>query len=299
VSNEQDIRSDVFAVILGGTGLAGLALVKEAKKRGLTVVTVARRNADCNLDVSNTKELLSYLRKVRPRCVINTVAMINLDHCEKNPGEAYIVNAALVGHLSSFCQTEDVKLCQISTDHYYSGDAKFLHNEKSSIALLNEYARTKYAGECFALTNPSSLVLRTNIVGFRNWNEQPTFAEWVIRELTANNRITMFNDFFTSSIDVKTFSKAVFDLINADSTGVLNVASSECFSKMEFIQLLSSRLRLDISNCISGTVKTNSGITRAESLGLDVSCCESILGYKLPTLDAVVQSIAHGYEEFK
>jgi len=210
-----------------------------------------------------------------------------------------LTNAAIVGNLSSFCLDQNIKLCHISTDHYFSGDNDRLHDENSKVLLLNEYAKTKYAGECFALTNPNSLVLRTNIVGLRNWSGSPTFVEWAIGELASKKPITMFEDVYTSSIDVKTFSKALFELISKGASGLINLASSECASKKEFITRLAIRLGFDLSNCKVGRVNTNFGVARGESLALDVSYAESILGYKLPNLDSVIESIACEYEVSK
>ncbi len=62
---------------------------------------------------------------------------------------------------------------QISTDHYFCGQGDLKHDESAPVTLLNEYARTKYAGEAFALTNPEACVIRTNVVGFRGWEVRP------------------------------------------------------------------------------------------------------------------------------
>ena len=69
----------------------------------------------------------------------------------------------------------------VSTDHYWQGDGRLLHAEDAPIQLVNEYARSKHAGERFALSGSGpSLALRTNIVGVRGWKGRPTFAEWAV-----------------------------------------------------------------------------------------------------------------------
>jgi len=292
-------KSELNVLILGGTGMLGQALVREAKFRGLSYKTVSRKNADFNLDLTDRLSLINLIRNTRPQVIINSTGKTSLDDCEKYPGEAYLSNSSIVGNLSSVCMDLNIKTCHISTDHYFTGDSNKLHNENAQVQLLNEYAKTKYVAERFALLNPMNLVVRTNIIGFRGWPENPTFVEWVIAELLLNKKIIMFEDFYTSSIDVRTFSIFLFDLINKDACGIVNLASRECISKKDFITRLASCLELNLSNCIVGKVNSILGVSRAESLGLDVSYAENILGYKLSTTDDVINALCLEYKEFK
>ena len=198
--------------------------------------------------------------------------------------------------LTDYCRLRAVKLCQISTDHYFSGDGNLLHDETCQVVLLNEYARTKYAGECFALTDPNNLILRTNIVGYRGWAGLPTFVEWAIAGLVAVKPMALFEDFYTSSIDVSNFSKSLFDLLEKDACGLFNLAARESNSKSEFILRLAKKLKFDTSGCSTGSIRSLTEVCRAESLGLNVSYAESVLGYRLPDLESVVESLAKEYK---
>lgn len=165
------------------------------------------------------------------------------------------------------------------------------HSESDEISLLNEYARTKFAGEGFALTDPSSVVLRTNIVGFRH-NQAPTFLEWAIGALKRKEKMTLFDDFYTSSIHVLQFAKIIFDVIKQRPNGIFNVASSTVASKKDFIIALSQTLfNTAPVNYSVGSVKSLGTARRANSLGLDVTKIENFLGYAMPDLDQVMHSI--------
>lgn len=286
-------------LIIGATGLLGQALNVAAVERGVQPVGVARRGSDYSGDATDPVGLRRILDQVRPPLIINAAAQVNLDACEKDRGSAYLINAGIVASLADYCQESGARLCQISTDHYFSGDGGALHDEKCPVLLLNEYARTKFAGESFALSNPNGLVVRTNIVGYRGWPNQPTFVEWAIGELKSQRPMTLFDDFYTSSIDVKSFSNALFDLLENDVAGLFNLAARNSFSKLGFVSLLAERLGLSTANCRPGSVRSLAGIRRAESLGLDVSYAESILGYALPDTAAVINCLGTEYEEMK
>lgn len=282
--------------VLGSTGMLGQALCRVASRRGLNAVGVARQGAELVVDATNPPALRQTLDLIAPRLIINASAQTSLDACECDPSAAYMVNAHVVATLADYCTVHGLKLVQISTDHYFTGDADLLHTEESPVRLLNEYARSKYAGEAFASTCPDSLILRTNLVGFRAWPDRPTFVEWAISSLASGQHITLFEDFYTSSLDVLSFSEALFDLIEQNANGLLNLAAHESASKAHFLLKLAQALELSSMHCRMGSVRAIAGVPRAESLGLDVSRAETLLGRSLPDTDAVIASLVEIYK---
>ncbi|MBQ6516177.1 SDR family oxidoreductase [bacterium] len=283
--------------VIGSTGLLGQALIKESKKRGLDIVGIARTDADFDIDITNDSELEQFLQKNRFDVVINTVAIVNHKICDDFPEKAYIVNARPSAILAELSKMLGFKYVYISTDGYFSGDKNKKHNENSPVEFFNEYARTKYCGERFALTNPNSLITRTNIVGFKG-ADVPTFFEWALNAVKNQDEMTLFDDYFTSSISVAQFSSALFDLINKNATGLYNVASSEVSSKKQFIEKMAEVFGLDLKNAKTGSVASLNS-KRADSLGLDVTKAESLLGYKLPDLKEVLTKLKEEYNELQ
>lgn len=283
--------------ILGATGMLGRAMAAEGRRRRHSVIGIARSGADINIDVGNADELDAALICTQPDIVINCAAMTGVDACENDPGRAYLVNARPASILAESAAKLGAYMIQISTDHFFSGDGAVLHGEAAPVTLLNEYARTKYAGEAFALTDPGALVVRTNVVGFRGQAGNPTFVEWVIHALRHRLPVTLFDDYFTSSIDVGQFSAALFDLLPARPSGVLNIGACRASSKKEFVEALAKGLDLPTEHCAAGSVRSLSGAPRAESLGLDVSRVEQLLGRALPDLRDVVDSLSQEYRE--
>lgn len=284
-------------LLLGSTGLLGQALSKEAKKRNIEIIGVAHSNADFNLDITDDNALTELIKEQRPDIVINTCAIVNHKLCDEDTKLAYDVNARPSAVLANLADELGFYYVFISTDGYYNGDKDKKHTSEDKIWLLNEYARTKYAGECFTLTNKKALVVRTNIVGFRGRENQPTFLEWVINSLKEKSEMTLFNDYYTSSITVTQFSKALLDLLGKRPSGILNLASSEVSTKEGFITEVAKALEFSLENTKTGSVKNLTTSRRADSLGLDVSETEKILGYKLPGLKEVVMKIKGEYYE--
>ena len=283
-------------LVIGSTGMLGQALMCEMKRRGIEVIGIARMGADISCDIVDDRTLSNIILSIKPQIIINSAAMVSLAKCEEKSGYAYLVNARSASIISEISLKTGIYFIQISTDHYYTGDCNIKHTEEHPIRLINEYARTKYAAERFALTCPNALVVRTNIVGFRNKIETPTFVEWSIQNIENNSPITLFDDYFTSSIHVTQFSSALLDIIEKSPNGVLNLASREVFSKKTFICALAEKMGYPLTNVKIGSVFDVGDASRAESLGLDVGKAEAILGYELPTLDEVITSIVEEYE---
>jgi dTDP-4-dehydrorhamnose reductase len=283
-------------LLLGSTGMLGQTLYRNAKKKGYMVTGVARSGADRIIDVRSDSQLREVLYQEKPDVIINSAAITNLEYCEKNPEQAYLTNTRPAGILAEIARDIDAQLVHISTDHFFTGDGSKKHKETHPVTLVNEYARSKYLAECFVKLYDRSLIVRTNIVGFRGFPDNPTFIEWCIQMLEEKKSAVVYEDYFTSSIDTNRFSGIILDLIERDVKGVLNVASRDVSSKKEFINLLAMKIGLDISHAQPGSIQSLKEIPRAESLGLDVSKAEDILGYSMPGVNQVIKNLVDEYQ---
>jgi dTDP-4-dehydrorhamnose reductase len=286
-------------IIFGSTGMLGQAIQKEAQNRNYSITGIARKNADICVDIANDSSLKEILSSIKPDVVINTVAIVRHDECENNPARAYLVNARPSSILSDMCNKINAYYVHISTDHYFKGDKDKKHDETYPVTIVNEYARTKYAGEVFALLNTKSLVVRTNIVGFRHLPNQSTFLEWALKSIKNDLPMTLFEDYFTSSINVTQFSAHLFDLINKRPAGIINLACRDVSSKKKFIEAIAHGLKIRLSRVTTGSVFSLQGTSRAESLGLDVTKAETILQNRLPTFEQVISSIIEDYNNLE
>ena len=284
-------------LILGATGLFGQAAMHEAERRNIEAVGAARTNADVEFDISDAQAVRKTLRDLRPDVVLNAAALIEIAACEADPELARRINAEAVDTLAAAAESLNARFVQISTDHYWTGDGARLHDEDAPVTLLNEYAKSKYAGELAALKYRDSLVVRTNVTGFRGWSDRPTFAEWCMDVIEEDRPVTLFTDFYTSTIDASGLARAVFDLVEDGAVGLFHVASNEVLSKADFIRGLAKTAGRPLTLAREGSV---AGLVpaRAESLGLDVSKAEKALGYELPGASEVWRALVQQSEEY-
>jgi len=281
-------------LIIGGTGLAGRAIVAEARTRGLTVATLAR-TGDLAIDVRDEAALRQGLTGSGARTVVNCAAIVSAPACEADPGEAWRVNARPAAIVARHCRDAGVRFVQVSTDHYWTAEGRRAHAEDAPVTLINEYARTKYAAEGLALTDPEALVVRTNIVGWPSPNGG-SFAEWALGVIRTDRAADLYEDQFVSSLDIWTFAGGILDLAASPATGIVNLAASEVFSKAALVEGLATALGRPLTKARRASVKDQS-TPRADSVGLDVARATAILGRSLPGLDKVVASLAARLED--
>ena len=283
-------------LLLGATGMLGQAVRREAESRGRSVVGAARSGADVDVDITDDAAVGSAVASASPDLVVNCAAIVNHQGCEDDPDAAYRVNGRAVAVIAEAAAANGARLVHVSTDQYWTGDADAKHDESVPVRLINEYARSKYAGEAFARAYGDTLVVRTKVTGFRGADGRPTFIEWVIGALEAGEPMTLFDDFYTSTVDAPTLARALLDLASAGHTGLVNVASSDVSNKQEFIEAMAAELGLGDREFGTASVR-GMDPPRAESLGLEVGLAESALGRSLPGLSEVVAALVAEHRE--
>lgn len=284
-------------IVLGARGMAGQAFYKYFKERDFSVLGVARSGSDINLDlIYQFSDLECIFSSFRPSIVVNCAALVSLSLCEENEILSYEINSLLPKKLAISSDLHGFKLVHISTDHYYLfNEAPALHSENDTVYLVNTYAKSKYLGELYAASSNTSLIIRTNITGFRNSCFRPTFIEWMIDSIQSSTRIQLFTDFYTSTIDVSTFCCLVYLLIKESCSGLFNIASSESISKFQFASLLAKQMCVGLTGAVESSVE---GLQpkRATDLGLNCSKAESTLGLPMPSSEDVVRSLLEEYK---
>lgn len=99
---------------------------------------------------------------VQPDILCNAAAMHNVVECEKNPAQAFAVNATGVNNLAVACARQGARLIHVSTDYVFGHGGRRPYTETHLPAPLNVYAASKLAGEHLAAANcPNHIIVRT------------------------------------------------------------------------------------------------------------------------------------------
>lgn len=293
--------------IVGGTGLLGSNLLKLYNSMGIEVKAFSRTIPNNIEFISHhiidfdklELELYYYFQTWQPDIIINAIALVNLNECENQKVDCYKTNVEIAEKLAVVAKANHSYYIHISTDHYYN-DILHKHTENDPIVLLNYYAETKRQAEKNVLkTYENSLVVRTNIIGFRN-TETLSFFEWLHDALKNGTNIDLFTDFYTSPISVRELGKLLLKCHDNMLIGIYNIASSEVIDKYSFGMQVAKKFDLSDKYINKNTLKSfqkESNIKRASNLGLDVSKIEKALNAHMPSIDETITELLNEYKE--
>lgn len=179
----MDIRSTEKILLLGATGLLGSSLRSVLAEQGHLVFTHGRsEGADYLADISNQAATFQLLDEISPDVIVNLVGLTNVDRCEAEPAEAYLVNVKPVENICDWInqRSANCHLVQISTDQLYDGNGC---NDEQDVKLTNTYASTKYQAE-LAASSVSSTILRTNFFGLSHCSKRTSLTDWLFESLS-------------------------------------------------------------------------------------------------------------------
>lgn len=290
--------STLKVLMLGSSGLLGSSLVPFLVSRGHEVKTHSRGSeAQYQADISDPKDAYELLEKTKPEVIVNLVGLTDVDRCETQPNQAYLVNVRTVENIAKWIKQEKTPchLVHISTDQVYDGAD--LHTEET-VTLTNYYAFSKYAGELAAASVPSS-ILRVNFFGRSHCAKRVSLSDWIFRSLSNNHSIQVFDDVLFSPLAMSTLSEMIELIIQKKPIGVFNLGSHDAMSKADFAFAFTEEL--DISTRTMSRTSTNQ-VTflktyRPKDMRMNSAKFENTLGINLPKLRDEIKRVAKEYCE--
>lgn len=221
--------------IIGSTGMLGSTLYSYLKQRGVSVVGISRTVSeftDVYDDFLDFNSLGSKLKKYNLNVIINVAAITDLFQCQVNVAEAYDAHCRLSSVASSICDY----YVYVSTDSVYNETGRnSRYSEISSVRPSNVYALTKLLGEQPALST-NGLVVRVNIYGYGLFKPDGGLFQWVVNSCDNGVNITGYSNVFFNPVSVAFLSEVLYTNLTKKVSGILNVGSSECISKYEFVR---------------------------------------------------------------
>lgn len=117
------------------------------------------------LDLAAPDLIVAGVRSAMPDVVINAAAYTAVDQAEREPDAAHAINAVAVSVLAEEAKRAGALLIHYSTDYVFDGTKGAPYVEEDVPNPLNEYGRSKLAGEqAIRETGGPHLILRTSWV---------------------------------------------------------------------------------------------------------------------------------------
>jgi dTDP-4-dehydrorhamnose reductase len=274
-------------LITGGTGLLALNWAWALRDSWHVILGTHRHSVKLQGVSSqqlylNSEEKFGYqLDALKPDLVVHTAGMTNVDQCELHPDLAYEANVAIAHNVARATAVRNIKLIHISTDHLFSGDDIFYH-EESKPQPLNEYGKTKLLAEDRILaehTHP--LIIRTNFFCWGHAKRQ-SFTDWLLYNMWEGKKLTLFDNVYFTPILADKLILATHDLLEKGAAGIFNLAGNERLSKYQFAIEVCHAFNLPSMLIQRGKMINAQGSTRRPyDMSLNTDKAREMLGYSL------------------
>lgn len=282
------VKKKIKYLIIGSNGLLGNEFKKILNKS--TYMTLARTKSDYNIDLTKFKKLDFFFKNYQFQNVINCAGVTNLSFCEKNFEKCKKINSTFLKYLTLFSTKYNFKLIHISTDHFFKNKKFKLNKENSKLSPINKYALSKIIAEKYVKKNKKNLIIRTNFTGFKFNDLSSTFIGWLLNNLNNKKKINLFDDMFTSTLDVNTCALVVKKLIERKATGIYNIGTKNAVSKKNFAILFANKINKKINYKKISTQQLS--IKRGMYLGLDTSKTEKKINQKMINSSMAIKKLA-------
>ncbi|HOD50981.1 MAG TPA: dTDP-4-dehydrorhamnose reductase [Candidatus Hydrogenedentes bacterium] len=219
-----------------------------------TLIEADLSGAKVPLDLCDPERVRALIAdELRPDIVINTAAAHNVPECEKDPAQAFAVNASGVRDLARICHHARARLVHISTDYVFGNGARRPYVETDAPAPLNVYGASKVAGEYLAAAECRDLlIVRTSAI----YGHAPcrakggkNFVELMLHLAATKGAVKVVTDEVVSPTFTLALARQIRLAVEKAEPGVYHATSQGECSWFDFARAIfeetNTRVRLD------------------------------------------------------
>lgn len=176
-----------------------------------------------DLDITDFNAVMKVCRDMKPNVIIHCAALTDLSFCEKNPAEAYFVNAAGTYHVALAARAIGAKLIYVSTSDVFDGASEDPYTEKDAPNPTTVYGRSKHFGELAAAgILENHLIVRISwMFGGGPGRDNKFIGKILMQKDAAEIRAVM--DKKGSPSWAKDIARAIETLIEKDARGIHHI----------------------------------------------------------------------------
>jgi dTDP-4-dehydrorhamnose reductase len=230
-------------LLLGSTGKMGTAL-KEVFRRSYDLI--GKNSQD--FDAVDFKQVARLINDHKPDIVINAVALLGIDPCEKEPERALRLNTLYPKFLAERSKDSGFLLIHFSTDAVFSDKQDGFCKEGDSPRPLNIYGLTKYGGDCFVQNIAKKYYIFRLPVLFGETAKETQFVEKMLKKIRQGEKsLRISADIISSPTYSKDAAREVKRIIERKCAyGLYHICNAGKASLYDLIKEIIRNLDLDV-----------------------------------------------------
>ncbi len=218
-------------LITGANGQLGKDLMRILEER----VKVYGFNRN-EMDITSLEQCKEIIGKVRPDAIIHAAGYTAVDLAESDQDAAFRVNAVGSRNLAVAARESGAKLCYISSDYVFDGNASQPYNEYDRTNPCSIYGRSKRAGELAiqTLTHQHFIVRTSWLYGLHGNN----FVKTMLKLSKEKDRLSVVHDQVGSPTYTVDLCFFLAELIQTDKYGIYHASNTGKCSWFEFAKAI-------------------------------------------------------------
>lgn len=242
------------------------------------------------LDITDADAVLKMVSDNKIDVIINCAGYTNVAKAEIEKAAAFKANAEAVTNLANAAKSNNALLVHISTDYVYDGEAETPYKETDMANPLNEYGRSKLAGDEIVLNSGCRCLI------FRvSWLYSPygnNFFKTILKKSNELPSINVVNDQTGTPTYAPDLVDAVFYAIDSDARGLYNFTNEGQCTWFEFAKEICHQAdsKCEVKPCKTEDYPTN--VERPKYSVLDKNKFKTTFGKSIPHWkDALVRCL--------
>lgn len=129
--------------ITGASGRLGSTLVRYLDPMDAEIIATDKSE----VDITSQLEVNTFVERNRPKIIINCSGLTKREECEKDPDQAFLLNAIGAKYIAIAASRIKAKLIHLSTGDVFDGDTLHPYTEIDRPSPTSVYGKSKYIGE--------------------------------------------------------------------------------------------------------------------------------------------------------
>ncbi len=278
--------------VTGAAGMLGTDVVQALAAAGHLCIKADRDD----FDITSYKATESWLQKYNPDALIHCAAMTDVDACEAQPEQAYLINAVGSWNVATACREIGASIMSVSTDYVFDGTKSEPYTEYDRVSPINVYGFSKAAAEAMVAGSGAKYkIVRTSwLYGYNGWN----FVYAILDKAKSGiGYLNVVDDqrgapTFTQDLAVK-----LTELLALPHNGILHVTGGEVCSWYDFARAILATAEYNTKLRPVSTVDLNRPARRPANSALNNLALESLGLNKIDSFRDTLDGMIRAYEE--
>ncbi|MFZ7132553.1 MAG: SDR family oxidoreductase [Eubacteriales bacterium] len=236
-------------IVTGASGLLGHEMADIFEENTYRTIRLMGRKS---VDITKPKEIIEFVTKEKPDCVIHCAGSREIDAMEDSAELGYLSNTFGTKNVALACESAGCKLVYISSDAVYDGEKIQGYHEFDATNPINVYGKSKLLAEKEVKSYCSKyFIIRTALLFGYKGHRENNFIFNIIDTIKKGEKIYANNAQICSPSYTKDLGEAILKMVETTYYGIYNVSNSEIASRYDLSREVAEMLGLDEELVIS------------------------------------------------